>query len=120
HGLSGAHFPALPDAKDCRPVAGLNPAATQGALPMTREGRKPDWLALCYISIGLLALILTWRHALVYLGDGLIEANLNFWQDALFNSSPAGVFLTVDILFYALAGSIWMVVEARRLGMSAV
>lgn len=73
-----------------------------------------------YIGTGLCALILTWVHIPAYLGSGFLDANVQFWKDALLNANPASTFLAVDILFLALAVEIWMVVESRRLGMNYV
>ena len=73
-----------------------------------------------YIIIGFCALILTWVQIPAYLGSGFLEANVQFWKDALINANPASKFLAVDILFLALAVEIWMVVESRRLGIRYV
>lgn len=73
-----------------------------------------------YIAIGFCALILTWVQIPPYLGSGVLEANVQFWKDALINANPASKFLAVDILFLALAVEIWMVVESRRLGIRYV
>ncbi|MGB3620541.1 MAG: DUF2834 domain-containing protein [Ketobacter sp.] len=69
-----------------------------------------------YIATGILALIFTWVHVPAYLGNGILDANINFWKDALIHGTPSGNFLAVDILFYALIGSVFMVLECRRLG----
>jgi uncharacterized protein DUF2834 len=77
-------------------------------------------LFLLYLVLALLALGLTWVHVPYYLGAGFVQANIRFWQDALLNANPAGVFLTVDILFLALVANIWMVIESRRQGIRYV
>lgn len=77
-------------------------------------------LFLLYLVVGLLALGLTWVHVPHYLGAGFVQGNIQFWQDALLNANPAGVFLTVDILFLALVANIWMVIESRRLSIPYV
>ncbi len=73
-----------------------------------------------YILIGLCALVLTWVHLPSYMGSGFLEANVQFWKDALVNANPASTFLAVDILFLAIAVEIWMVTESRRLGIKYV
>ncbi|MEE2733349.1 MAG: DUF2834 domain-containing protein [Pseudomonadota bacterium] len=73
-----------------------------------------------YLLIGLCALVLTWVHIPSYMGGGIIDANVQFWKDALVNANPASTFLAVDILFLALAVEIWMVLESRRLGIRYV
>lgn len=81
---------------------------------------KTSLLFYLYILIGLCALILTWVHIPTYLGSGFLDANVQFWKDALINANPASQFLAVDILFLALVIEIWMVVESRRLGIQYV
>jgi len=49
-------------------------------------------LFLLYLVLALLALGLTWVHVPYYLGAGFVQANIRFWQDALLNANPAGVF----------------------------
>jgi hypothetical protein len=45
-------------------------------------------------------------------------ANKAFWQATLAN--PASQSITVDVFFLGLAMFVWMVLEARRLGMRGV
>ncbi|WP_372799609.1 DUF2834 domain-containing protein [Litorivivens sp.] len=82
--------------------------------------RKTRILIVLYTSIALLALVFSWYHAVAYLGDGFAQANMAFWQDALLNANPAGKFLTVDILYLALACNLWMYVEGRRIGVKYI
>src|SRR5215213_2266269 len=72
-------------------------------------------LCFVYAAIGLLALVGTWGNNLQYLGLGFIGFNVRFWEDTLAN--PASRSITVDLLFLALAATVWMLLEARRLGM---
>ena len=68
-------------------------------------------LALGYLVLSLAGLVGTWTFnifAIVQLRD--------FVGDVL-NSGPAVSSLTVDLLIVAVAGSILIIVEARRLGM---
>lgn len=76
--------------------------------------------ALCvgYGLIALLALVGTWGNNVAYLSLGFVGANVAFWQETLAN--PASRSITVDLFFLGLAVFVWMVLEARRLGMRAV
>jgi hypothetical protein len=71
--------------------------------------------SVLYGLIALLALVGTWGNNMQYLDLGLMGANLRFWQDTLAN--PAGRSITVDVIGMFLAASVWMCMEARRLGM---
>src|SRR5262245_23424217 len=71
-----------------------------------------------YGLIALLALVGTWGNNVDYLALGFLGANLQFWTDTLAN--PASRSITVDIFFLGLAVFVWMVLEARRLGMRGV
>ena len=75
-------------------------------------------LCVVYAPIALLALAGTWGHNLQYLSDGPIGGTLRFWQETVV--IPASRSISVDILFYSLAVTLWMVMEARRLGMRGV
>jgi hypothetical protein len=68
-----------------------------------------------YGLTALLALIGTWGNNIKYLSLGFVGANLQFWQETLAN--PASRSITVDVLFLFLAVSLWMLLEARRIGM---
>lgn len=72
-------------------------------------------LCLVYALIGLAALVGTWGNNLHYLGLGFTNANVRFWLDTLAN--PASRSITVDVFFFALAATVWLVLEARRLRM---
>jgi Terpene cyclase DEP1 len=75
-------------------------------------------LCLVYRVIAVLALIGTWGHNVAYLDLGVVGANEAFWRDTLAN--PASRSITADIFFFGLAVFLWMVLEARRLGMRGV
>lgn len=79
-------------------------------MPVSRKA-----LCIVYAAIALAALIGTWSHNLAYMDRGFVGANLAFWQDTLAN--PATRSITVDLFFLGIAVSIWMILEARRLGM---
>ena len=74
---------------------------------------------LCFVYgvIGLLALVGTWGNDLQYfrMGLGYVGFTVRFWEDTL--ADPASRSITVDILFFSLAATVWMLLEARRLGM---
>lgn len=76
--------------------------------------------ALCavYGLIALLALVGTWCNNVAYLSLGFLGATSVFWQETLVN--PASRSITVDLFFLGLAMFVWMVLEARRLGMRGV
>ncbi|HSP74977.1 MAG TPA: DUF2834 domain-containing protein [Cryobacterium sp.] len=68
-------------------------------------------LAVVYLALSLVGLVGTWTFnllAIVQLRDFIGD-----WV----NSGPAVSSLTVDLLVVAVAGSILIIVEARRLGM---
>ena len=75
-------------------------------------------LCVVYGVIAALALVGTWGHNIAYLNLGFIGANEAFWSDTLAN--PASRSITADIFFLGLAVFVWMVLEARRLGMRGV
>ena len=82
-------------------------------------------LLLCavYAAIALLALVGTWRQNVAYVqpGDGAAGfalATARFWPDTI--KTPASVSITVDIGLFFLAAAVWMVLEARKLGIRLV
>lgn len=75
-------------------------------------------LCVIYALIALLALLGTWGNNVAYLSLGFAGANMTFWQETLAN--PASRSITVDLFFLGLAVFVWMVLEARRLGMRGV
>jgi len=75
-------------------------------------------LSLAYGLIAVLALVGTWGNNVGYLNLGFLGANLKFWEDTFAN--PASRSITIDIFFLGLAVFVWMVLEARRLGLRGV
>jgi len=74
-----------------------------------------------YLAIAALALVGTWRQNLAFMADpavGFANGFVAFWPALLVNR--ATISITVDIFVFALAAVIWMVLEARRLGMKGV
>ena len=82
-------------------------------MPLSRKA-----LCLIYAVVALIAFVGTWGNNLAYLDQGLLQANVRFWLDTLAN--PASRSITIDIFFLGLAVFIWMLLEARRLGMRGV
>jgi len=72
-----------------------------------------DWtpLALVYLALAIAGLIGTW----IFNTLAIIQLR-NFLGD-LVTSGPAVSSITVDLLVVAIAGCVFIVVEARRLGM---
>jgi hypothetical protein len=75
-------------------------------------------LCIAYGLIGLLALVGTWGNNLAYLSLGFVGTMQTFWGDTLVNAASRSI--TVDLFFLGLAVLVWMVLEARRLGMRGV
>jgi uncharacterized protein DUF2834 len=82
-------------------------------MPISRKA-----LCIAYGLIALLALVGTWGNNVAYLSLGFVGANTTFWQETLVN--PASRSITVDLFFLGIALFVWMVLEARRLGMRGV
>jgi hypothetical protein len=76
-----------------------------------------DRTEILYVALALLGIVGTWAQALGYLEMGLLAANVQFWREAV--ATPAGTFLTVDILVLGAALFVWMFGEGRRLGIRA-
>ena len=72
-----------------------------------------DWspLALAYLVLAVAGLAGTWIF------NGIAIAQMNDFVTDLGTSGPAVSSITVDLLVAAVAGSIFVIVEARRLGM---
>jgi len=77
-------------------------------------------LSLVYVAIALLALLATWNQNLHYFGGdaGPVSVLTTFWKATFAN--PAAASITLDLFLFVLAVMIWMVLEARRLGMPFV
>jgi hypothetical protein len=86
--------------------------------------RSRQLLCIVYGATAPLALIATWSQNLSYFRpeDGLVRgfvlATARFWPDTL--TTPAGVSVTVDLGLFFLAAAVFMVLEARRLGVRFV
>ena len=75
-------------------------------------------LCVVYGAIALLALVATWHQNVAYLGMGPLIGTVQFWKETLV--TPASVSITVDFFLFVLAVVVWMVTEARRLGIRFV
>ncbi len=76
-------------------------------------------LCVAYLIIGIVASFCTWGNVLGMLSEyGFWEGTIQFWQDVLVNESSR--FITADILFFMVAIFLWMILEARRLGLPFV
>ena len=72
-----------------------------------------DWtpLALTYLALAMAGLVGTWIF------NALAIIQLRDYLGDLVTSGPAVSSITVDLLVVAVAGCVFIVVEARRLGM---
>ena len=71
-------------------------------------------LVYFYGLLAALGLALTWRYNLEYMRDNDGFSIVGFVQSGFAN--PAAASLSCDILVVALAASVWLIVEARRIG----
>lgn len=85
--------------------------AATGLGDRARCGRM---LAIIYGLLAVLGLSLTWRYNLEFVRDNGGFSLVEFVQSGFVN--PAAASLSSDIFVVALAASVWMVVEARRIG----
>ena len=75
-------------------------------------------LCIAYGLIAAAALVGTWSQNLTFFALPDNGGLLGFLRGTVAN--PAAASITIDILFFGLAASIWMVVEARRLAIRGV
>lgn len=71
-----------------------------------------------YGVIAIVALVATWYHNIAFFTAAKKPGALDFIRDAYANHAAGS--LANDILMIAIAASIWMVVESRRLGIRYV
>ena len=71
-----------------------------------------------YAAIAVMALVTTWSNNIAFMLEPENQNALSFFRALYANGATASI--TNDLLFYALAGSIFMVLEARRLHMRHV
>lgn len=82
----------------------------------TQSNNTGIWQESLYLLLAITGLIGAWAQALGYISGGFLEGNLAFWKDAL--TTPASIFLVVDIFVLSAALFVWMFAECRRLGIS--
>lgn len=71
-------------------------------------------LAYYYGVLAVVGLVLTWNYNLAYMRENAGFSLVGFVQSGFAN--PAAASLTCDILVVGLAATVWMIVEARRVG----
>lgn len=72
-----------------------------------------------YLAAGLAALLLTWPHAFDWMSDGgNILDPLDFFGDAI-DAGGTAAFLSIDMLIAWCVFMVWVVTDARRIGMGA-
>ncbi|MGH8455431.1 MAG: DUF2834 domain-containing protein [Stenotrophobium sp.] len=74
------------------------------------------WQEMLYGALAITGLTGAWAQALVYLHAGFLDGNIAFWKAAV--TTPASLFIVVDIFVLAAALFVWMFAEGRRLGIS--
>ncbi len=85
--------------------------------------RRSIQLCVFYGLIAAVALVATWSQNIVYFRGvadlaGVFDAFLAFVLDTRVNAASRSI--TVDIALFTLAGSVFMILEARRLGIRFV
>lgn len=75
-------------------------------------------LCAIYGVLAVLALLATWHQNAAYLGGDPVSSTVQFWRETLV--TPASVSIMVDLFLLGLAVVVWMVAEARRLGVPYV
>jgi hypothetical protein len=74
---------------------------------------------ILYIALGLFGLVTCWIHGLAWMAGGGNILNLpSFFIDA-YNSGSAAAFLTIDILIAWGVFMIWVVGDAKKIGLGA-
>jgi hypothetical protein len=84
---------------------------------MNASNRDARWLEILFVLLAFTGLIGTNAQLPAYLHLGPVGGTMQFWTEAL--SSPASLFLVVDVLVLGAAVLAWMFGECRRLGIAA-
>jgi len=81
---------------------------------------QQSWLIAFYALVAAAALYATWSQNLQLMapGSGFLDAYPAFLEQT--KANPASRSITVDLFCLGLAMFVWMVLEARRLGMRGV
>jgi Terpene cyclase DEP1 len=85
---------------------------------MNRRGTR---LSAFYVCLSLIALVTCWRQNLLFMqetGVDFATGFIVFWPALLANHATTSI--TVDILLLSVAAMVWMVHEARRVGIRLV
>lgn len=72
-------------------------------------------LCLFYFAVALAALVACWRQNLSYAPAGPLVGLSDFLRDLWLTAASRSI--TIDISLFFLSASVWMMSEARRLGM---
>lgn len=82
-------------------------------------------LCAAYAAIAALALFGTWHQNVTYFGSRAgnallvpVLATIAFWKDTF--ATPASASITIDLFLFGLAVIVFMILEARRLGVRFV
>jgi hypothetical protein len=78
-------------------------------------------LPILYVGVALVALVACWRQNLLFMAAEQVDlatAFVVFWPALLANHATTSI--TVDIFLLLVSVLIWMVIEARRLGIRFV
>lgn len=84
---------------------------------MTSARRR---LCVAYALIALVALVGTWTQNVAYFRAdegavaGFVLATARFWSDTF--ATPASTSITIDLVLFFVAAAVFMVLEARKLG----
>ena len=76
---------------------------------------------MIYLGIATLALVACWRQNLAFVSNAAtnpLSGFIQFWPALLAN--PATTSITIAIFLFGLAAVMWMVIEARNLGIRYV
>jgi hypothetical protein len=82
--------------------------------------RRQTWLSTIYLCLALVALVTCWRQNLLFIqgANDPVSGFVAFWPALLANHATTSI--TVDIFLLGIAATIWMVLEARKLGIRFV
>lgn len=83
---------------------------------MSTTSRDTRWMEVLFVVLAFAGLIGTNAQLPAFLHLGPVGGTMQFWKEAL--SSPAGIFLVVDIFVLGAAVLVWMFGECRRLGIA--
>jgi hypothetical protein len=75
-------------------------------------------LVVIYGLTAVVGLVATWIHNATYLHLGFVPAYVQFWRETL--TTPASASVTIDLICVAFAIVLWMLLEARRIGLRYV